>query len=186
MYVKCLGLKGSWREVADSANTTVNKEAGIKEPSSQWKRRMLLCEHSPIRQLLIKFKWYEIKYWVSVHLVRHKIGIEHWVRTQRSDRTGVDRENLSQSSLVEHEILVNAQAMINISRKRLCNQAAKETREAWLAVLDSIKDKEPEIYKVCVPDCIYRGWCYEYKSCGYHKTSEYAERLKKYREGINE
>lgn len=49
MNVKFLGKRGSWRDVADSARTTINKEAGEKEPSSNWKRRMLLCEHSPIR-----------------------------------------------------------------------------------------------------------------------------------------
>jgi hypothetical protein len=76
--------------------------------------------------------------------------------------------------------------MINISRKRLCNQASKETREAWLAVVNLIKDTQPELYKVCVPDCIYRGWCFEYKSCGYHKTPEFQKNLKEYRGGINE
>jgi len=181
-----LGTKGTWREVADSANTTIHKEAGTKEPSSQWKRRMLLCEHSPIRQLLIRCKWYELKSWVSVHFVRHKVGIEHWVRSQREDRTGIKRDELPQSNLVEHEFLANAQAMINISRKRLCNQASPETREAWKAVLEAIKDDQPELYKVCVPDCIYRGWCYEFKSCGYHKTEEFQKRLKEYRSGINE
>jgi hypothetical protein len=87
---------------------------------------------------------------------------------------------------VEHEILADAQAMINISRKRLCNQASKETREAWLAVVNLIKDTQPELYKVCVPDCIYRGWCFEYKSCGYHKTPEFQKSRKEYRGGINE
>lgn len=186
MYVKYLGTKGNWREVADAANTTIHKEAGTKEPSSIWKRKILLAEHSPIRQLFFRFKFYELKYWVSVHLVRHKVGIEHWVRTQRSDRTGTNRDELPQGNLVEHEILVNAQALINISRKRLCKNAAKETKEAWQALLDTIKEKEPELYSVCVPDCVYRGWCYEYKSCGYFKTEEFKERLKKYREGINE
>lgn len=185
MKVKFLGIRGSWRDVADSARTTINKEAGEKEPSSSWKRRMLLCEHSPIRQLFIKCKWYELKSWVSVHFVRHKFGIEHWVRTQREDRTGVNRDELPQGSLVEHEFTATAQAMINISRKRLCSQASKETREAWQEVLNSIKDTEPELYRVCVPDCIYRGWCYEYKSCGYHKTEKYKEQLSRYREGIN-
>jgi len=47
-----LGIRGSWRDITDSARTTVNKEAGKKEPSSNWKRRMLLCEHSPIRNYL--------------------------------------------------------------------------------------------------------------------------------------
>lgn len=181
-----LGTKGTWREVADSANTTIHKEAGVKEPSSSWKRRILLCEHSPIRQMFLKLKWYDLKSWVSVHFVRHKIGIEHWVRTQREDRTGVDRDSLPQSNHVEHEILANAQAMINISRKRLCNQASKETREAWQMVLESIKDEQPELYSVCVPDCIYRGWCYEYKSCGYHKTKAFSQRLIEYRKEINE
>jgi hypothetical protein len=186
MKVEFLGLRGSWRDVADSANTTINKEAGTKEPSSTWKRRMLLCEHSPIRQLLFRIKWLELKSWISVHFVRHKIGIEHWVRTQRTDRTGLDRDDLPQSNLVEHEILVNAQAMINISRKKLCNQASKETKEAWQAILELIKEQQPELYRVCVPECIYRGWCFEYKSCGYHKTIQFQEQLKEYREGINE
>lgn len=59
-------------------------------------------------------------------------------------------------------------------------------KEAWQEVLNSIKDTEPELYRVCVPDCIYRGWCYEYKSCGYHKTEGFKEKLKQYREGVNE
>lgn len=186
MWVKYLGTKGNWRDVADCANTTINKEPGVKEPSNQWKRRMLLCEHSPIRQLLISIKWHELKYWVSVHLVRHKFGIEHWVRTQREDRTGLDRDLLPQGNLVEHEILADAQAMINISRKRLCRQASPETKEAWEAVLEAIKEDQPELYSACVPDCIYRGWCYEYKSCGYHKTSKFKEALAVYRKEINE
>ncbi|WP_273327511.1 thymidylate synthase ThyX [Vallitalea guaymasensis] len=186
MRSKLLNVKGSWREVADSARTTINKEAGTKEPSSSWKRRMLLSEHSPIRQILINAKWYDLKYWVSVHFVRHKYGIEHWVRTQRTDRTGLNRNELPQGNSVEHEFLASTQAVINISRKRLCKQASKETREAWEDMLMTIKESQPELYKVCVPDCIYRGWCYEYKSCGYHKTKEYEKRLKKYREGINQ
>lgn len=185
MNSKLLNIKGTWREVADSARTTIHREAGTKEPSSSWKRRMLLSEHSPIRQVFINAKWYNLKYWVSVHLVRHKYGIEHWVRTQREDRTGLDRNELPQGNNVEHEILASTQAMINISRKRLCRQASKETREAWKSLLETIKHKEPELYGVCVPDCIYRGWCYEYKSCGYHKTADYKQQLKKYRNGIN-
>jgi hypothetical protein len=185
MNIKYIRSKGTWRDVADSANTTINREAGTKEPPSKWKRRILLSEHSPIRQLLFKFKWYNIKSWVSVHFVRHKFGIEHWVRTQRSDRTNLDRDTLPQSNEVEHEFEANAQAIINISRKRLCMNASKETREAWKAVLDSIKEEQPELYNVCVPECIYRGWCYEYKSCNYHKTVEYKNKLSDYRKDIN-
>lgn len=179
-------IKGTWREVANAANTTINKPEGIKEPSSSWKRRMLLCEHSPIRHLMVSYKWKNLKYWVSVHLTRHKYGIEHWVRTQRTDRTNVDRNKLTQGSFVEHEILANAQALINISRKRLCNQASPETRQAWKELKEKIFEKQPELANVMVSDCIYRGWCYEYKSCGFHKTKLFEVMLKNYRENINE
>jgi hypothetical protein len=147
---------------------------------------MLLCEHSPIRQLIVKWKWYDIKYWVSVHLVRHWLGIIHWVRTQRTDRTGIDRDEIPQGALVEHEAEANAQAIINISRRRRCLLASPETRDAWNEFLSSIKYKEPELYSACVPDCIYRGYCYEFKSCGYHNSNDYKNWLKEYRSGINE
>jgi len=186
MKIKFKGTKGTWREVADAARTTIHMEEGQLGPSSHWIRKMLLAEHSPIRKISLKWKWLELPYWVSVHFVRHKIGIEHWVRTQRTDRTGVNRNNLSQGNFVEHEAEANAQAIINISRKRLCTQASKETREAWKAFLESIKEEQPELYSVCVPDCIYRGHCYEYISCGYHKTEDFKKRLKEYRRGINE
>lgn len=182
MTANLLKIKGDWRDVGDCARTTVHMEPGQRAPSSRWKRKMLLSEHSPIRQISFRAKWTGLKYWVSVHLTRHKYGIEHWVRTQRTDRTQVERDELLQGSPIEHEILVNAQALINISRKRLCQQASPETREAWQSMLDEIGEKEPEIVSVCVPDCIYRGWCYEYKPCGYSQTEEYRQQLEAYRD----
>ncbi len=185
MKVKFIRTKGTWREVADSARTTIHLDSGQGEPSSDWKRRMLLAEHSPIRQLIIKWKWYDLFSWVSVHFVRHWLGIIHWVRTQRTDRTGINRNELRQDALVEHEAEANAQAIINISRKRLCNQASKETREAWMAFLKSFKDEQPELYRCCVKECIYRGFCPEYKSCNWHKTENFKKELEHYRKGIN-
>jgi hypothetical protein len=182
MEIESVSLKGSWRDVADSARTTVGKTKGEKEPSSSWKKKMLLAEHSPIRHLIFSWKWLNLKYWVSVHFVRHKFGIEHFVRTQRTDRTGKDRNKASQDSFVEHGCLANAQAIINISRKRLCSQASPETRQAWKSVLKNLK--EPELISVCVPDCIYRGHCYEINPCGYSKTEKYKEALINYRNTI--
>ncbi|MDC7221130.1 MAG: thymidylate synthase ThyX [Spirochaetales bacterium] len=186
MKVTNMKIKGSWREVADSARTTINMEPGTKEPSSLWKRKMLLAEHSPIRQMFISAKWIDLPYWVSVHFVRHKIGIEHWVRTQRSDRTGTERGASPQNAEVEHEILASFQAVIAISRKRLCRQASPETQQAWKLMVDELKEIEPELYSVCVPDCVYRGWCMEYKSCGYHETKAFQKAVEEYREGINQ
>lgn len=184
--VKYLKTKGTWRDVADAARTTVNMEAGDKEIQSNYKRRLLLCEHSPIRKLIISWKWCDLKSWVSVHFVRHKFGIEHWVRTQRTDRTGINRDELPQGSLVEHECEANAQAIINISRKRLCQQASEETTEAWQDFLNNaVKSNEPELFNVCVPDCVYRGHCFEHRSCGFHKTDMFKKWVNEYREGIN-
>lgn len=166
MKVDILNISGTWRQIADACRTTINKDVGTTEPSSNWKTKLLISEHSPIRKLRISWKWKDLKYYVSTHFVRHKYGIEHWVSTQRTDRTGIDREALQQSALVTHESEANAQSIINISKTRLCMQASKETREAWQEFLESIKEKEPELYNVCVPSCVYRCSCPEFKSCG--------------------
>jgi hypothetical protein len=186
MNVKIKDIKGTWREVADAARTTINMEEGTKEPSSHWKKNMLLAEHSPIRKLMVNWKWTNLKYWISVQFTRHKFGIDHFVSTQRTDRTGVSRDELPQSSEVMHECVANAQAIINISRKRLCSQASIETSEAWISFLVGLKKKEPELYNVCVPECIYRGFCPELKSCKYYKTEAYKKQLAEYRKGIND
>lgn len=113
--------------------------------------------------------------------MRHKIGIEHWVTTQRSDRTGVPRDKLPQDSLVSHECEADAQALIFISRRRLCNQAASETRAAWQEVKDKVAEADPMLASVMVPECIYRGFCPEFHSCGYVDTLGYAAALAEYR-----
>ena len=185
MKVRLLGISDSWQNIKNAAMNTMGKEEGVY-PSSLWKRRLLLCEHSPIRKLKISWKWIDLKSWISVHFVRHKLGIEHFVSTQRTDRTGIDRNALRQDELVSHECEGNAQAMIFISRRRLCGCASPETRDAWKAVLESIKEREPELYSVCVPDCIYRGYCYEYKSCNHFRTDAFKYELERYRSNINE
>lgn len=170
-----------WSSVLRAARTTIGKNSSDKEPSSTWKKKILLAEHSPIRMLLINWKWSNLKSWVSVHFVRHKIGIEHFVKTQRSDRTGILRDRASQDSMVDHECIANAQSLINISRKRLCSSASKETREAWKLVLEGLKEKEPELYSVCVRECLYKGFCPEIKCCGYVETEQYKKELEEYR-----
>lgn len=167
-----------WNKVLNASRNTVNKKFLDKEPTKRFKRKILMSEHSPIRLLNIDYI-FKIKSWVSVHLVRHKHGIEHFVSTQRDDRTGKPRE--SQNSLVSHYIEANAQAIINISRKRLCTQSHPETRKAWKEFLESFKDTEPELYNLCVPECVYRnGLCPEINSCNWNKTPAFKKRLDEY------
>ena len=179
MKAEILNYVDNWQTVKNAAMNTVGKESG-KYPDSDWKKRILMAEHSPIRLLTFTVRITDLPYWVSVHLVRHKIGVEHFVKTQRSDRTGVDRSDLPQGALVNHTIHINAQALINISRKRLCSQASPETREAWKAVIEAIRPYEPELASVCVKECIYRGFCPDMTSCGYSESETYRLECEKY------
>lgn len=171
----------SWLKVKQSARTTVSKEGAGKYPDDKWKKSILLAEHSPIRKIKFSWKWSDLKSWVSVHFVRHHIGILHYVSTQRTDRTGVDRDELRQDALVEHECEANAQALINISRKRLCFQASHETIEAWRQVREEVRKHDPILASVMVRECIYRGFCPEMKPCGYCNTKLYKSELEEYR-----
>jgi hypothetical protein len=172
-----------WLAVKKLAYRTIGKDTEI-EPTSKWKSKMLRCQHSPIRSLVLTITMEDIPSWVSVHLVRHSIGVSHYVKTQRTDRTGVDRNELPQSNPVTHTMVVNAEAMINISRRRKCMQASMETRDVWQSVLWKVKEVEPELYDACVIDCIYRGFCGEYSPCGFQLTEEYKVQLEEYQKEI--
>jgi len=171
-----------WPKVKRSARTTISKDGEGTYPADSWKKRILLAEHSPIRRIRFSWKWKNIKSWVSVHFVRHWLGITHWVTTQRTDRTGVDRNKSPQDTPVSHECEANAQALINISRRRLCYNASFETRQAWKEVRAEVERKDPVLASVMVPECIYRGFCPEFESCGYANTESYRKALEKYRD----
>ena len=147
---------------------TVSKSS-ITLPTNEWKVKLLESEHSPIRTLWFAFRL-EIPYYVSVHLVRHKIGSEHFVSTQRGDRTGTDRTKLPQDTTVSHIIYINADAFTTMSHKRLCKQASKETQEVIREMVRLANESNPEFKTVLVPNCEYRnGKCTEFSCCGYNK-----------------
>lgn len=64
----------------------------------------------------------------------------------------------------------NAQALINISRKRLCAKASPETRQAWTEIKKAIADVDPVMTEKMVPECVYRSFCPECGCCGYVNT----------------
>ena len=183
--VEIIDYQDNWQKVKDRAMNTIGKDTG-KYPSSKWKSNILLAEHSPIRELKFTIRFYDIPYYIVMHLVRHKIGVEHYVSTQRTDRTGVDRNKLPQDNLVTYTMVADAQALINISRKRLCSQASKETREVWNMVRNAIADVgETELAYAMQPECVYRGFCPELNSCGYSKTEAFSSNTRLYRDGQN-
>ena len=128
--------------------------------------KMYLSEHSPIRTQVFWIVMENIPTFVSVHLVRHKFGVEHFVKSNRPDRGGDAEAN--RNTPVTHAMFINAQALINMARTRLCNKASKETQMTMSLIRDEISAKDAALAKALVPDCKYRGRCYELKPCAPH------------------
>lgn len=178
-----------WKRALNAARRTIGKEPLNKEPSDSWKAKMLLAEHSPIRLVEFEWTWNGIKQWVTTHIVRHHEGCEKMVHSQRGDRRAIleeygveTRDELPQGAVNDMDMTANAQALINISRKRLCSCASPETRAAWKQVQEAIRKVDPIMAEKMVPECIYRGFCPEFMNpCGYSKTLQFEEALKKYR-----
>lgn len=167
----------NWKKIKSACMTTISKDAGDKEPSDTWKRKLLLCEHSPIRRSTVSWKWPEIPYAISTHFARHHEGCEKFVATERTDRTGVPREERSQMNPVMMEMDANIQALINISKKRMCTGADPTTRLYWKAVWKAIREYDENIAWAMVPECIRDGGCPEYQPCGLFE--KFAEGLTK-------
>ena len=156
-------IKGDWQEVVNDCRTTVGKDALGKEPSRKFKREILISEHSPIRSMSIKWKWVNIPSWVATHFSRHKW--ECFIKTQRTDRTGTDRNKMPQDAPVIMGGDANTQHLIDMARKRLCRMASKETRHYMEDLKKAIHEVEPEIADVLVPNCVYRCGCPEPNGC---------------------
>lgn len=154
-----LSIVGTWEEVVDDCRASVSKPPLGHAPSDKFKQDILIAEHTPIRLIRIRWRWKAIPSWVATHLVRnifYKV-----ISTQRSDRTGVPRDKLPQDAPVTYTGAANPQHLIDTSRKRLCRTASPETRQQWEDLKRTIKDKEPQISYVMVPNCIYRCGCPE-------------------------
>lgn len=133
---------------------------------------MYRCEHSPIRTQLFWITMDDVPTFVSVHCVRHKIGIEHFVRSNRPDRGGDGEAN--RQTPIMHSVLVNAESLINMAKKRLCHQAHQETRKAMLAIKEAVHTVDPDLARYMVPQCIYRGgYCQEMRPCGKYRILRY-------------
>lgn len=181
------------QEVLNSARTTVWREDLMKEPTKQFMKDIYMAEHSPIRCKMFMIEYHGIKRWIADHLVRHNVGVTPFMSTQREDRNeeimaiSIEDEEVSnprdeakQGSLVNLKLLVNAQALINISRKRICGQAHIETQQVWNETIKELKLLDKELAFCCVPECVYRGFCPEKYPCGRTKLEFYKKWRKEY------
>ena len=93
---------------------------------------------------MFNIDFYDIPYYVSVHLVRH-IHAQPFVSTSRPDIDG------------------NMQP----------REEQKKTRGIWQQVINLLYEQEPILATACVPNCIYRGMCPELRSCGFIDSQGY-------------
>ena len=131
MQVTITNFNVDWTLIKNLCRQTVNMGDSKKESTSEWKRKLLICRHSPLRAGTITVKLEDIPYYVSTHLVRHNVGVTPYVGTSREDRTGIPREERKQTDLVSMQMNMNIEALMNISERRLCNCADKNTIKVW-------------------------------------------------------
>ena len=154
-----------WLFCKQCALNTIGKTS-TQLPNDEWKIKILRAEHSPIRTLWFAFK-IEMEYWVSVHYCRHSYGVEHFVQSQRDDRADNDipRAQKPQGELVSYIMYINAQELMFMARRRLCNQASEETREVMKEIVRQVLKTNPEFKEFLVPMCIYQKGCPEFSAC---------------------
>lgn len=196
-----------WIRALNAARRTVGKAPKplTYEPSDKWKKTAIMAEHSPIKLVEYCISFMDLKQWVGVHLLRHEHVIPQ-IHTQRGDRRDIIeeypyikkafeeledeikndpdftmRDLIRQGEKNDQDFYVNAQTLINISRRRLCTTASLDTRKAWQMVKDAIAEFDPIMASFMVRQCIYRGFCPECNCCGYYKTKAFKEELNNYR-----
>ena len=137
-----------------------------KEITKQDFRRYLLSEHSILHSVILTVKVYDFDQFSSVHIARHKHA-DHYVTSGRDDWTGKAR---SIDDKKNHWIDINCQALIDMSRKRLCNRASEKTLRFMYKLKFELSNSTDvfmqELGRIMQPNCDYRGGhCYEGKFC---------------------
>lgn len=143
----------------------MTRKPGMK-PSQMTREKIYQCEHSPVRMLKFFIEIRGVPSFVSTHLVRHKFGAEHFVESNRDDRGGAGDDVVTRMTPVNHGIEANAQAIINISKKRLCYASHRATVATWSRVRKAMRKVDPDLANAMVPECVVRGYCPELRECG--------------------
>ena len=106
-------------------------------------------------------------YWLHVELVRHHVGLEKYVKSQRDDRNNneVPRGKKPQDAPVNVIIDLNAETLMTLMNKRLCGAATKEMQEFMLIIRKLVIETNPEFTEFLVPMCKYVHECKEFKPC---------------------
>lgn len=161
---KNLKILGSWQDVLNDCRMSVNKPPLEKEPSDEFKKEILMAEHTPIRNLCVDWQWPDIPSWCATHFARHS-----WykiISTQRPDKTGKKRGDAD--APVAFKGRQNMQHSIDTARKRLCFTSSDLTRKYEEDYKWTLTQADPFMGNALVPNCIYRGGCPEPTPCGFY------------------
>lgn len=105
-----------------AAATVRNDCAGIDSLT------MYVAQHSPIRSQIFEVQMDDIPVAYSTHLLRHNIGYDfQGALTHRDDRGGDGDAVVTRLTPTKHMMILNAQALINMARWRLCFKAHEIT-----------------------------------------------------------
>lgn len=153
---------------------TVNKELWQPNMNKYYK-----SVHSVIRTQIFKILMLDIPSFVSTHFVRHSAVWQlHFVKTNRDDRNW-DKE-ANRLTPVNHWMILNAEHLIDMSKKRLCWKSHKNT----IQVMEKIKNRISEIDKPLadnmLANCVHQWRCPEFSSCWYNQTDKYKQERKNF------
>lgn len=137
----------------------------IKSPTSEWRYKILRARHSPIRYLRFCFLIEDIPSNTAVHLCRH-IHSQPYCSSLRNDRQDVmDGDKAPRDTPINMIYDVNAEELMVIANKRLCNLASAKTRMVVKMMCLEALDATPELEGLLVPMCEWQGECKEMFSC---------------------
>ena len=168
MSTELTSVSADWKHVKNACRTTVGKSGSDIDASEDFKKKLIISEHSPIRRLRFSWKWSGLKSWIATHFSRHVW--ECYIQTQRTDRTNKDRDLIEQGALVVFDGEMNGQNAIDTARKRLCRCSSKETREKMMALKLKMLESDEliELSNAMVPNCVYRFGCSEpFEKCNF-------------------
>ncbi len=136
------------------------------QASKLTEKGMYKWEHSMMYTQWFWVKMYNIPHFVAMHLRTHeKNGAVHFVQTHRDDRGCT--EEVTRWTPTNMAMLLNGKHLVDMARKRLCSGASCETQVVMTAIKDAILKVDQELGRRMVPDCVYRGACYQPNCCGY-------------------
>lgn len=156
-----------WAGCKQRALITVGKGLILPEPPpSAWREKILRARHSPIRYLNYSFLFVGIPSNTATHFARHTHAVPY-IQSLRNDRQNrIDGDNAPRNTPVNMIWDLNAEELMTVANKRLCNLAAGKTQEVVKEMCRLAAEVTPELKNLLVPACEYNGVCHEMRPCG--------------------